>query len=107
LVCQLEAILALVPICALSRSIIAYEPVWAIGTGLSATPTEAETVHAFLRDWLGKRDPEVAKKARIVYGGSVKAENAAGLFGMPNIDGALVGGASLVADHFLKICQSI
>ncbi|HRA42104.1 MAG TPA: triose-phosphate isomerase [Gammaproteobacteria bacterium] len=107
LVRQLEAILALVPICALSGSIIAYEPVWAIGTGLSATPTEAETVHAFLRDWLGKRDPEVAKKARIVYGGSVKAENAAGLFGMPNIDGALVGGASLVADHFLKICQSI
>ncbi|HXH54153.1 MAG TPA: triose-phosphate isomerase [Gammaproteobacteria bacterium] len=102
---QLEAILALTPISHLSRSIIAYEPIWAIGTGLTATPLEAEVVHGFLRDWLGKRDLEVAKKARIVYGGSVKAENAAGLLSMPNIDGALVGGASLVAEHFLKICS--
>lgn len=103
---QLEAILALMPISVFSTSIIAYEPIWAIGTGLTATPTEAEAVHGFLRDWLGKRDPEVAKKVRIVYGGSVKAENAAGLFSMTNIDGALVGGASLVAEDFLKICQS-
>lgn len=103
---QLQAILELLPIAALPRSIIAYEPVWAIGTGLTATPKEVEAVHAFLRDWLGKRDPEVGNKTRILYGGSVNAENAASLFSMPNIDGALVGGASLVAGQFLKICQS-
>lgn len=101
---QLEAILAHEPVSVFATSIIAYEPIWAIGTGLTATPTEAEAVHTFVRDWLAKRDLEVAKKARIVYGGSVKLENAAGLFSMPNIDGALVGGASLVARDFLKIC---
>ncbi len=104
---QLEAILALAPIAHLSTSIIAYEPVWAIGTGLTATPAEAEAVHVFLRSWLEKRDPEVAKKVRIVYGGSVKVENAVGLLNMPNIDGVLVGAASLVAGDFLKICRSI
>lgn len=104
---QLEAVLKLMPLGALSTSIIAYEPVWAIGTGVTATPEVAETVHRFLRDWLKERDSEVAEKVRLVYGGSVKAENAAGLLAMPNIDGALVGGASLVAAEFLKICESI
>jgi triosephosphate isomerase len=103
---QLQAVLEHEPVSAFATSIIAYEPIWAIGTGLTATPAEAEAVHVYVRDWLGKRDTEVAKKARIVYGGSVKVENAAGLLGMPNIDGALVGGASLVAEDFLKICQS-
>ena len=102
---QLEAILALVPIAYFARSLIAYEPVWAIGTGLTASPTEAEVVHRFLRDCLGKRDLAVAQKVRIIYGGSVKVENAAALFSMSNIDGALVGAASLVAEDFLKICN--
>lgn len=103
---QLQAILEKLPLVALATSIIAYEPVWAIGTGLTATPEQAEAVHASLRDWLGKQDPEIAKKVCILYGGSVKAENADGLFSMPNIDGALVGGASIDAGQFLKICQS-
>ncbi len=104
---QLEAILKLMPLSALFTSVIAYEPVWAIGTGVTARPEVAEAVHRFLRDWLKERDAEVAAKVRIVYGGSVKTENAAGLFAMPNIDGALVGGASLVAAEFLKICENI
>ncbi len=103
---QLQAVLEKMPISAFSKVIIAYEPVWAIGTGITATPAEAEEVHAFLRGCLSKRDAEIAKKARILYGGSVKGENAKGLFNMPNIDGALVGGASLVAEDFLKICES-
>lgn len=103
---QLQAVLEKMPIGAFSKVIIAYEPVWAIGTGLTATPAQAEEVHAFLRDCLRKHDAEIARKARILYGGSVKGENAQGLFGMSNIDGALVGGASLVAEDFLKICES-
>lgn len=103
---QLQTILEKLPVAALATSIIAYEPVWAIGTGLTATPEQAEAVHAFLRDWVGQRDPEIARKMCIVYGGSVKPENADKLLSMPNIDGALVGGASLVAAQFLKICES-
>jgi triosephosphate isomerase len=84
--------------------VIAYEPVWAIGTGLTATPEQAEAVHKMIRGLLGKLfTPEIAAQIRIQYGGSVKADNAADLLGQPNIDGALVGGASLKAADFLAI----
>jgi triosephosphate isomerase len=86
------------------KIVIAYEPVWAIGTGMVATPQQAEEVHADLRRLLeGRYNSEVASTVRIQYGGSVNAENAASLLGQPNIDGALVGGASLKADGFLAI----
>ena len=84
--------------------VIAYEPVWAIGTGKTASPEQAEEVHAFIRKLLGDLfTPEVAEQIRIQYGGSVKPGNAKELLGQPNIDGALVGGASLKADDFLGI----
>ena len=88
------------------RAVIAYEPVWAIGTGLTATPEQAQEVHAFIRTHLAKQNVEIANAARILYGGSVKADNASGLFAKPDIDGALVGGASLEAKGFLAICQA-
>ena len=84
---------------------LAYEPVWAIGTGRTATPQQAEEVHAFIRSNLGEKFGAVADKMRIQYGGSVKGDNAAALLSQPNIDGALVGGASLKADDFLKIVK--
>jgi triosephosphate isomerase len=88
------------------RLTIAYEPVWAIGTGRTATPTQAEEVHAFIRGRLGEKlGSDGAAKVRIQYGGSVKPDNAAALLAQPNIDGALVGGASLKADDFLKIVK--
>lgn len=90
----------------LSRIVIAYEPVWAIGTGLTATPAQAQEVHHFIRQQLAKQDKKVAERARILYGGSVKSENAAALFNMPDIDGGLIGGASLQAQSFLAIAQS-
>jgi triosephosphate isomerase len=85
---------------------IAYEPVWAIGTGKTAGPAEAEEVHAAIRSWLEKKDAELAKRTRILYGGSVKADNAAELLRCPNIDGALVGGASLDAGSFGAIAKA-
>ena len=87
------------------RITIAYEPVWAIGTGRTATPAQAQEVHAFIRGKLGERFGDVAERMRIQYGGSVKPENAAALMAQPDIDGALVGGASLKADDFLKIVK--
>ena len=90
----------------IEKTVIAYEPVWAIGTGKVATPEQAEEVHADLRSLLAKRYNEaVADKVRILYGGSVKASNAGELLGQPNIDGALVGGASLKVDDFLGIAK--
>ncbi len=87
--------------------VIAYEPVWAIGTGKTATPEQAESVHAFIRQLLGKMfTTDIAGQMRIQYGGSVKPSNAAELLGQPNIDGALVGGASLKAEDFLGIIQA-
>ncbi|MHC4877062.1 MAG: triose-phosphate isomerase [Planctomycetota bacterium] len=87
--------------------VIAYEPVWAIGTGKVATDEQAEAAHAFLRSWLEKRfNADVASATRILYGGSVKPDNAPGLLGQPNVDGALVGGASLKAESFVPIIQA-
>lgn len=103
---QLESVIRAVGIEVLSRAIIAYEPVWAIGTGLTATPEQAQEVHAFIRQLLAKESKEIANSLQILYGGSVKADNAAGLFVMPDIDGGLVGGASLDAKSFLAICQA-
>jgi triosephosphate isomerase len=103
---QVESVIAAVGIAALQKGIIAYEPVWAIGTGLTATPEQAQHVHAFIRQLLEKHHQDVANMMRILYGGSVKADNAAGLFAMSDIDGALVGGASLDAKGFLAICQA-
>jgi len=89
-----------------ARAVIAYEPVWAIGTGLTATPEQAQEVHAAIRAQLNASDAEVAGGVRILYGGSVKAANAIELFGMPDIDGGLIGGASLNAEEFGAICRA-
>jgi len=89
---------------ALHKSVIAYEPVWAIGTGKTATPEQAQEVHAFIRQRLRQHDSALADSIRILYGGSVKPVNAAELFAMPDIDGGLIGGASLAAKDFLAIC---
>jgi len=103
---QLDSIIGQLGISAFADAIIAYEPVWAIGTGLTATPQQAQDVHKAIREQLAAKDPEVAQKARLLYGGSVKAANAAELFGMPDIDGGLIGGASLNADEFGAICRA-
>ena len=89
-----------------SQVVLAYEPVWAIGTGKSATAEEAEAVHKLIRNRLAEESELVGEKVRILYGGSVKPENAKALFAMKNIDGALVGGASLDANAFLAICDA-
>ncbi len=103
---QLDAVLQAAGIAAFARAVVAYEPVWAIGTGLTATPEQAQEVHASIRQSLAVHDAAVAAALRIVYGGSVKGANAAELFAMADVDGGLVGGASLKADEFLKICAA-
>jgi triosephosphate isomerase len=103
---QLEAVLKSASIAQLTSSIIAYEPVWAIGTGKTATPEQAQQVHAFIREHLSRHDAGIGSGVRIVYGGSVNAANAAGLFACSDIDGGLVGGASLKADDFIAICNA-
>lgn len=103
---QVESVIQEVGIEAFRDAVIAYEPVWAIGTGLTATPDEAEAVHVFIRDLFAKNQVDLAKTIRILYGGSMKADNAAQLLAKPNIDGGLVGGASLDATSFLKICAA-
>jgi len=100
---QLDAVLDLSGVGAFTRAVIAYEPVWAIGTGKTASPQQAEEVHAHIRGRVAERDAKIAALVRIQYGGSVKAANAAELFSMPNVDGGLIGGASLKADEFLAI----
>jgi len=84
--------------------VIAYEPVWAIGTGKTATPEQAQAVHSYLRRRIGTEEAEVARNLRLLYGGSVKGSNARELFAMPDIDGGLIGGASLNAAEFNAIC---
>lgn len=103
---QLDAVLDRVGAQALASSVLAYEPVWAIGTGKTATPAQAQDVHTALRAHLSKVDAQAAANLTILYGGSVKAANAAELFAMSDIDGGLIGGASLKADEFLMICQA-
>ncbi|MSQ59369.1 MAG: triose-phosphate isomerase [Betaproteobacteria bacterium] len=101
---QLDAVLNAVGAQELSKGVLAYEPVWAIGTGKTATPEQAQSVHRFLRERVALADGEAAGALRMLYGGSVKASNARSLFRQPDIDGALVGGASLQAEEFLSIC---
>ena len=103
---QLDAVIGLEGIKALGEAVIAYEPVWAIGTGKTASPQQAQDVHAFIRAKLAKLDKAVADQVQILYGGSVKGSNAVELFSMPDIDGGLIGGASLTADEFLAICRA-
>lgn len=103
---QLDAVIDRAGILQFGQAVIAYEPVWAIGTGKTATPDQAQEVHAFIRLRLARHNEEIAEKIRILYGGSVKADNAEKLFSMTDIDGGLIGGASLVADDFLAICRA-
>jgi len=103
---QLDAVINLQGVASLAKSVIAYEPVWAIGTGKTATPAQAQDVHAFIRGRIAQQDAGVAEKVQILYGGSVKGNNAVELFAMTDIDGGLIGGASLKADDFLTICQA-
>jgi triosephosphate isomerase (TIM) len=103
---QLDALIQLGGVQALRNAVVAYEPVWAIGTGKTASSAQAQAVHAFIRSRVASQDGQIASGLCILYGGSVKAGNAAELFAMPDIDGGLIGGASLVADEFLAICRA-
>lgn len=103
---MLDAVLDVVGVAAFGQAVLAYEPVWAIGTGKNASPEQAQAVHAFLRERVAARDATMAASLRILYGGSVKAANAAELLAMPDVDGGLVGGASLKADEFRGICRA-
>jgi triosephosphate isomerase len=103
---QIDAVIDLEGIDAFKDAVIAYEPVWAIGTGMTATPEQAQEVHAFIRGRIAAEDQSVADGLQILYGGSVKGSNAEELFAKPDIDGGLIGGASLAAGEFLTICQA-
>ena len=103
---QLDAVTGVAGVGKLAKAVVAYEPVWAIGTGRTATPEQAQAAHAFIRQRIAAGDAPVAAELQILYGGSVKAANSAELFAMPDIDGGLIGGASLVADEFMAICRS-
>jgi triosephosphate isomerase len=103
---QLSAVLDAVGIEAFASAVVAYEPVWAIGTGKTATPEQAQDVHKHIRAQLAAQDEEIAAGVQVLYGGSMKGENAAGLLAMPDIDGGLIGGASLKADDFLAIAEA-
>lgn len=103
---QLDAVIDHCGIESFANAVVAYEPVWAIGTGKTASPEQAQDVHEFVRDKLVKLDNSVAQKLRIQYGGSVKASNAKDLFGQRDVDGGLIGGASLNAADFLTICRA-
>jgi triosephosphate isomerase len=103
---QLDAVIAKCGISALASSVVAYEPVWAIGTGKTATPEQAQSVHSFIRARLRGLDAAVAEGLVIQYGGSMKATNAVELLSQPDIDGGLIGGAALNAEEFLAICRA-
>jgi len=103
---QLDAVINKVGIDAFDKVVIAYEPVWAIGTGKTASPAQAQEVHAFIRTKLAGLNADIAEKVIIQYGGSVKPDNAVELFSQPDIDGGLIGGASLNADDFIAICKA-
>ena len=102
---QLDVVIDRVGVAGMSRGLLVYEPVWAIGTGESATPAQVEEVHAVLRDRLAEQDSHLAKTMRILYGGSVSAENSAELFANENVDGGLIGGAALEGKSFVDICH--
>ena len=103
---QVEAVIKVAGVDALANAVLAYEPVWAIGTGLTASPEQAQQVHEALRNMIACHSASVAQELRILYGGSVKAANASELFAQKDIDGALVGGASLDAEEFSAICRA-
>jgi len=103
---QLDAVIARCGVQSLAKAVVAYEPVWAIGTGKTASPEQAQAVHAFIRQRIAALDGKVAQGLSILYGGSVKAANAVELFAMADIDGGLIGGASLVAEDFAAICRA-
>ncbi len=103
---QLDAVIELAGVASLANAMVAYEPVWAIGTGKTATPDQAQAVHAFIRGKIAALDSAIANQLIIQYGGSVKAANAAELMAQPDIDGGLIGGASLVAEEFVAICKA-
>ena len=103
---QLDAVLALCGVEALASAVLAYEPVWAIGTGRTATPEQAQAVHAFIRGRVAAAESAIAENVLILYGGSVKGSNAPQLFAMPDIDGGLIGGASLDAAEMATICRA-
>lgn len=103
---QLNSVIAAAGIQAFAQAVIAYEPVWAIGTGLTATPEQAEAVHAYIRDLIAKNQVDLGPTIRILYGGSMKPDNAPALLAQPNIDGGLIGGASLEVESFLAICAA-
>jgi triosephosphate isomerase len=103
---HLDGVMATAGVEAIARGVVAYEPVWAIGTGMTATPEQAQEVHAFLRQRIAAKSPEVAAGVRILYGGSMKPDNAQELMAQADIDGGLIGGASLKASDFLAICQA-
>ncbi|MDX1500406.1 MAG: triose-phosphate isomerase [Woeseiaceae bacterium] len=103
---QLGAVLDRAGVAAFGEAVVAYEPVWAIGTGVTASPDQAQEVHRHIRDVVAAAEESVARDLRILYGGSVKGDNARGLFSMPDIDGGLIGGASLKADDFLAIAKA-
>jgi triosephosphate isomerase (TIM) len=105
-IAQLDAVLDRVGVEALAKAVIAYEPLWAIGTGKTASPEQAQAVHKSLRDHVAANSEHIAQGVRLIYGGSVKSANAAELFKQADIDGGLVGGASLSADEFIAICKS-
>lgn len=102
---QIKTVLDLVGIEELGRGVIAYEPVWAIGTGETASSEQAQEVHQFIRSQLASNDDTISRRIRILYGGSCKGSNAHELFSMPDVDGGLIGGASLTAQDFMAICQ--